>query len=82
MTDLDRLHARLRAAGSPPSFAHVFDPLNIAARRHDIHLIGRQHLRDGFLTWRRTRRRRTTNKVLTVRSDARVSGRARCHAAH
>lgn len=26
MTDLDRLHARLRAAGSPPSFAHVFDP--------------------------------------------------------
>jgi hypothetical protein len=26
--------------------------LNIAARRHDAHLIGRQHLRNGCLTWR------------------------------
>jgi hypothetical protein len=41
--------------------------LNIAARRHDIHLIGRQHLRDGFLTWRPHKTHRTTNKVLTVR---------------
>jgi hypothetical protein len=41
--------------------------LNVAARHHDIHLIGRQHLRDGFLTWRPHKTRRTTNKVLTVR---------------
>ena len=41
--------------------------LNIAARRHDAHLIGRQHLRDGKLTWRPNKTRRTTGKVLTIR---------------
>jgi integrase/recombinase XerD len=40
--------------------------LNIAARRHDAHLIGRQHLRNGSLTWRPSKTMRTTNKVLTV----------------
>jgi hypothetical protein len=41
--------------------------LNIAARRHDAHLIGRQHLRNGNLTWRPHKTLRTTGKVLTVR---------------
>lgn len=40
--------------------------LNIAARRHDAHLLGRQHLKEGRLTWRPHKTQRTTNKVLTV----------------
>ena len=38
--------------------------LNIAARRHDIRLIGRQHLRNGCLSWRPSK---TTGKLLTIR---------------
>jgi integrase len=41
--------------------------LNIAARRHDAHLIGRQHLRDGCLTWRPSNTSQSTGKVLTIR---------------
>ncbi len=41
--------------------------LNIAARRHDAHLIGRQHLRGGSLSWRPHKTLRTTGKVLTIR---------------
>ena len=41
--------------------------LNIAARRHDAHLIGRQHLRNGCLSWRPSKTSQTTGKVLTIR---------------
>src|SRR5205814_8550473 len=41
--------------------------LNIAARRYDAHLIGRQHLRGGNLSWRPNKTLRTTAKVLTIR---------------
>jgi integrase len=47
--------------------------LNIAARRHDAHLIGRQHLRfdtddqQWKLSWRPNKTKRTTGKVLTIR---------------
>jgi hypothetical protein len=41
--------------------------LNIAARRHDAHLIGRQHLKNGCLSWQPSKTSRTTGKVLTIR---------------
>ncbi len=41
--------------------------LNIAARRHDAHQIGRQHLRDGCLSWRPSKTSQSTGKVLTIR---------------
>ena len=41
--------------------------LNIAARRHDACLIGRQHLRNGRLTWRPHKTSRATGKMLTIR---------------
>jgi integrase/recombinase XerD len=41
--------------------------LNIAARRYDAHVLGRQHLRDGKLCWRPHKTRRSTNKLLKVR---------------
>ena len=41
--------------------------LNIAARRHDAHPIGRQHLRNGRLSWCPSKTSRTTGKVLTIR---------------
>lgn len=37
------------------------------ARRHDAHLIGRQHLRNGCLTWKPSKTSQTTGKVLTIR---------------
>jgi integrase/recombinase XerD len=40
--------------------------LNIAARRHDAHVIGHQHMRDGKLCWRPHKSLRTTNKMLKV----------------
>jgi integrase/recombinase XerD len=40
--------------------------LNIAARRHDAHMLGRQHIRDGKLCWRPHKTLRTTNKMLRV----------------
>lgn len=40
--------------------------LNIAARRHDAHLIGIQHLKNGRLTWKPHKSLRTTMKTLTV----------------
>jgi integrase len=40
--------------------------LNIAARRHDAHLIGRQHLRDGCLSWRPSKTSQSTGKLLTI----------------
>jgi integrase/recombinase XerD len=40
--------------------------LNIAARRHDAHVIGHQHIRDGKLCWRPHKTLRTTNKMLKV----------------
>lgn len=40
--------------------------LNIAARRHDAHLIGRQHLRNGVLTWKPHKTLRSTGKTLSV----------------
>jgi integrase/recombinase XerD len=41
--------------------------LNVAARRHDAHLIGRQHLRNGCLSWRPGKTSQTTGKMLTIR---------------
>lgn len=41
--------------------------LNIAARRHDAHLIGRQHLKNGRLSWRPSKTSQSTGKVLTIR---------------
>ena len=41
--------------------------LNIAARRHDVRLIGRQHLKNGCLTWRPSKTSKTTAKLLTIR---------------
>jgi integrase/recombinase XerD len=41
--------------------------LNIAARRHDAHLIGQQHIRDGKLVWRPHKTLRTTGKMLSIR---------------
>jgi integrase len=41
--------------------------LNIAARRHDAHLIGVQHARDGKLTWRPHKTERSTGKTLTIK---------------
>jgi len=41
--------------------------LNIAARRHDARLIGRQHLKNGCLSWRPSKTSQTTAKVLTIR---------------
>lgn len=40
--------------------------LNIAARRHDAHQIGRQHLRNGRLSWRPSKTAQSTGKVLTI----------------
>jgi integrase len=41
--------------------------LNIAARRHDAHVIGQQHITDGKLCWRPNKTLRTTGKLLKVR---------------
>jgi integrase/recombinase XerD len=41
--------------------------LNIAARRHDVHVIGQQHVRDGKLSWRPHKTLRSTGKLLTIR---------------
>ena len=41
--------------------------LNIAARWHDAHLIGRQHLSDGRLSWRPSKTSQSTGKMLTIR---------------
>jgi integrase/recombinase XerD len=41
--------------------------LNIAARRHDAHLVGHQHLRNGCLSWRPSKTSQSTGKVLTIR---------------
>jgi integrase/recombinase XerD len=41
--------------------------LNIAARRHDAHQIGSQHLRNGCLSWRPSKTSQSTGKVLTIR---------------
>jgi integrase/recombinase XerD len=41
--------------------------LNIAARRHDAHQIGRQNLRNGCLSWRPSKTSQSTGKVLTIR---------------
>jgi integrase len=40
--------------------------LNTAARRGDVHLLGRQHLRDGSLTWRPSKTSGSTGKLLTI----------------
>jgi integrase len=41
--------------------------LNIAGRRQDAHMLGRQHLnRDGKLSWRPQKTRRSTGKALTI----------------
>lgn len=40
--------------------------LNIAARRYDAHVLGRQHIRDRKLCWRPHKTMRTTNKMLKV----------------
>jgi integrase/recombinase XerD len=40
--------------------------LNVAARRHDAHTLGQQHIRDGKLCWRPHKTLRTTNKMLKV----------------
>jgi integrase len=41
--------------------------LNIAARRHDAHLLGVQHVRDGKLHFRPHKTERSTGKTLTIK---------------
>ena len=42
--------------------------LNIAGRRQDAHALGRQHInKDGKLSWRPQKTRRSTGKTLTIR---------------
>jgi hypothetical protein len=41
--------------------------LNIDARRHDAHMLGDQHVRDGRICWRPHKTLRTTNKLLRVK---------------
>jgi site-specific recombinase XerD len=41
--------------------------LNIAARRHDAHLLGQQHVRDGKLHFRPHKTINSTNKTLTIK---------------
>jgi integrase/recombinase XerD len=41
--------------------------LNLAARRHDAHVLGQQHIRDGRLCWRPHKTLRSTNRMLKVR---------------
>ena len=41
--------------------------LNIAARRYDAHVLGRQHMSEGKLGWRPHKTLRTTGKMLKVR---------------
>jgi len=41
--------------------------LNIAARRHDVHFIGQQHISAGKLVWRPHKTLRTTAKLLSIR---------------
>jgi integrase len=41
--------------------------LNIAVRRHDAHLIGWQHLKNGRLSWRPSKTSKTTGKELKIR---------------
>jgi len=41
--------------------------INLAARRTDIHLIGRQHLRDGRITWRPSKTLQSTGKLLSIK---------------
>lgn len=41
--------------------------LNIAARRHDVHLIGQQHLSNGKICWRPHKTIRSTNVMLKIR---------------
>jgi hypothetical protein len=41
--------------------------LNIAARRHDAHIKGQQHIRDGKLSWRPNKALRSTGKLLSIR---------------
>jgi integrase len=41
--------------------------LNIAARRHDAHVIGQQHIKNGKLVWRPHKTQRTTGKSLSIR---------------
>ena len=40
--------------------------LNVAARCGDAYLLGRQHVKDGRLTWRPNKTRRTTGRTVTV----------------
>ncbi|MGV7216051.1 tyrosine-type recombinase/integrase [Bradyrhizobium sp. UFLA05-112] len=41
--------------------------LNVAGRRQDAHVLGRQHInRDGKLSWRPQKTRRSTGKTLTI----------------
>jgi hypothetical protein len=41
--------------------------LNVAARRGDAYLLGRQHVKDGRLVWRPNKTARSTGKVVAVR---------------
>jgi integrase/recombinase XerD len=40
--------------------------LNTAARRTDVYLLGRQHHKNGRLTWRPAKTRRSTGTILTI----------------
>jgi integrase len=42
--------------------------LNVAARRNDLHLLGRQHLsRDGYLSWRPSKTSKSTGRLLKIK---------------
>lgn len=45
----------------------ALEPLSVAGRRQDAHVLGRQHInRDGKLSWRPQKTRRSTGKTLTI----------------
>jgi len=53
------------ALGTVPRLA-IELALNIAARREDMHVIGRQHHKNGAITWRPSKTSRSTGRVLTI----------------
>jgi integrase/recombinase XerD len=69
MTWLDAQVAQYRAHHALGTTARLALELllNIAGRRQDAHMLGRQHInRDGKLSWRPQKTRRSTGKTLTI----------------
>lgn len=43
--------------------------LNVSARRHDCHVLGRQHLKSGRLVWSPHKTQRSTGKQLSIKAS-------------